>query len=276
VLKLKEKQMKRLIMALVIVILASAAFGDQLTMGKIVKDGTIQGFEKGKFRFLSAKGRFMNEQASRVTTIVLTEPKKCTYQLSSSKKEERGFFKGFNKDKFVIAATAKDIGTAIPVSKMVKLEISLDTGTSGKSGTGGEGYPIPVVDLSAFTGDFTPEQQKVMDQFKAAKKVFDDFVKENAAIVSQMDSSTGATREDYITQLRKRKIEEQPLRKALIAAYDALVNAFPEKPDEPTKTAPAAKSETKQTEQPAPPAEQPLPEPPAPDDGMSRQIQDAI
>jgi hypothetical protein len=256
--------MRRLLLGLIIVIFASTAFGDQLIMGKITKDGTFQGFDKGKFRFLSAKGRFMNEQASRVTTIVLTEPKKCTFLRSSSKKEERGFFKGFNKDKFVITTNANDPGTAIPVSKMVKLEISLDTGTGSKTGNG-EGYPIPSVDLSAFTGDFTPEQQKVMDQFKAAKKVFDDFVKENAAIVSQMDQSTGATREDYITQLRKRKLDEQPLRKALIAAYDALVNAFPEKPEDATKPASPASGDTKQKDQPAPP-----------DDGMSKQIQDAI
>lgn len=267
--------MKRLIMSLAIVVFASAVSGDQLIMGTITKDGSFQGFEKGKFRFSASKGgKLMNEQASRVTTIVLSAPKKCTYLLSSSKKEEQGFLNGFDKDKFMIAATAKDDSAIIPLRKMVKLQISPDTGAGSKSGSG-DGYPIPTVDLNAFTGDFTPEQQKVMDQFKAAKKVFDDFVKESAAIVSQMDQATGAAREDYLNQLRKRKLDEQPLRKALVMAYNALMSAFPEKPDDATKPATPASGETNRKEQPA---DQTQPAtPPTPNDyGVSKQVEDAI
>jgi hypothetical protein len=260
--------MRRLFLCLIIALFASASFGDQLMMGSITKEGSFQGFEKGKFRFYASKGnKLMNEQASRVTTIVLSKPKKCTYLLSSGKKEEHGFLKGFDKDKFMIAATAQDDSAVIPLRKMTKLDINPETSAGGKSGSG-DGYPIPSVDLSAFTGNFTPDQQKAMDNFKAAKKVFDDFVKESASMVSQMDSATGSAREDLINQLRKRKVDEQPLRKELVAAYNALMSAFPEKPEETSKqgSAPAQK------EQPAPAPEQTQP----PDDGMSKQIQDAI
>ena len=261
--------MKRLMLSLaVLVITATVSLGDQLTMGKIVKDGALQGFEKNKFRFFTSKGKFVNEQASRVTDIKLEKPKKCTYLTSTAKKEERGILKSFTKDKFTITPegkNAKDV--IIPVSKMKKLEISLDSGTSGSAGGGsGNAYPIPNVDLKAFTGEFTPEQQKVMDAFVAAKKAFDDFATASSAVVDEMNTSTGAHREELINQLRKRKIDEQPLRKDLVAAYNALAEAFPEKPDDGTKpvaqTPPPTGEETRiegEIVQPQePPVEKPL------------------
>jgi hypothetical protein len=48
-----------------------------------------------------------------------------------------------------------------------------------------------------------------------------------------MDKQTGVKREELLNKLRARKNEEQPLRKALISAYKALADAFPEPADEP-------------------------------------------
>ena len=245
--------MKRLLLSLALMAVASMTFGDQLMMNSLVKDGSFQGFEKGKFRFLTAKGKFVNEQASRVTKLVLSSPKKATYITASSKKEETAMLKGFDKEKFTFAQKdGKEV--TVPLSKMTKIEIALESETDGGKSNGGDKYPIPAVDLASFTGDFTPEQQSVLGKFKVAKQTFDDFVKETADMVSDMNKSTGAAREDLINQLRKRKIEEQPLRKNLVAAYKALVEAFPEKPDEPPKVDHPVNGGRAQIEQPDQPA----------------------
>jgi hypothetical protein len=258
----ENRNMKRLLLSLALVAFAFAALGDELVMNSVVKDGSFQGFDKNKFRFLTTKGKFANEQASRVTKLVLKSPRKAMYLTSSSKKEETALLKGFDKQKFTFVKDGKDV--VIALSKMTKVEIVPESeGKGGKGNGSGEGYPIPAVDMKSFTGDFTPEQQSALDKFKAAKSAFDDFMKESAAIVSEMDAATGAKREGFLNQLRKRKLDEQPLRKDLKAAYNALVDAFPEKPDEPSKAAQPANDGKTEVEPPAQSPESTQPEEPA-------------
>ncbi len=246
--------MKRLLLSFAMVVIASGAFGDQLIMNSITKDGSLQGFEKGKFRFYTAKSKLINEQASRVTRIELSSPKKATYQTSSSKKDETAMLKGYDKEKFTFLGKGGEEIT-VPLSKMIKMEIALESETEGgKTSGSGDEYPIPAVDLASFTGNFSPEQQAAMDRFKAAKQAFDDFMSESAAMVNEMNQASGAGREALISQLRKRKIEEQPLRKDLVAAYSALLEAFPRKPEEAAKADHSANGGQPQMEQPDKPA----------------------
>jgi hypothetical protein len=105
---------------------------------------------------------------------------------------------------------------------------------------GANKYPIPQVNVGDLEGgDLTPAQQAVIEKFKATKKIFDDFVAESSAMIDQMNKATGPNRVALLDTLRKRKGDEQPLRKELITAYKALASAFPESPDE--SAAPPAK-----------------------------------
>lgn len=224
--------MKRVLICLITIACVAGAFADQLIMNKIVKEGALQGFDKGKFRFLTEKGKFLKEQASRVSTIVLKSPKKATFLGSSSKKPEQAVLKGFDKQKFTFEKEGKEL--VIPLSKIKKLDVMQETESKSGSGNGDDGgYPIPPVNLEAFAGDnLTDAQQKALDKFKDTKKVFDDFLNVSVGMVREMDQAKGEKREQLLNQLRKRKLEEQPLRKSLVSAYDALVDAFPEEPEQ--------------------------------------------
>ena len=236
--------MRSFILSLATALLASAALGDQLVLTGQVKEGTFQGFDNGRFQFATAKGRFMKEQAGRVTKLALDKPQKVSYVTSDGKKEEAVELKGYEKRAFTFSKKgAADV--KVPQMKMKTIELLFEGG-EGEGDAGGGRYPIPAVDLNSLAGaDITPGQQAVIDEFVKAKKVFDDYFAESAAMVAAMDKATGTKREDYLNKLRQRKNDEQPLRKALLAAYNAIADAFPEPAEEPAaKPVPAASSKT--------------------------------
>jgi hypothetical protein len=217
---------------LVLVLAAVCAPGDQLViLGQAPKEGTFQGFENGRFLFLPANGKFMKEQSSRVSKIVLPTPGKASYQTTDGKTEQEAAFKGYEKGKFVFVKDGKEV--LIPALRMKQLEPTFES-EGGVGGDGGVGsYPIPKVDLSSI-GDVTPDQQAILDRFATAKKAFDDYLTASIAMKEEMDKLKGPKREELLNKLRLRKDAEQPLRKDLRTAYKALVSAFSEQ-DEAAK-----------------------------------------
>jgi len=224
--------------------LASAALGDQLVLTGQVKEGTFQGVENARFQFVTAKGRFMKEQLGRVTKMVLAKPVKVSYVTSDGKEEKDVELKGFEKRTFTFSKKGGE-DVAVPQLKMKSISLIFE-GDGAEGDAGGGRYPIPAVDLNSLAGaDITPEQQTVIDEFTNAKKAFDEFAADSAALVAEMDKATGPKREEFLNQLRQRKNDEQPLRKALLAAYNALADAFPEPSEEPAAKLAPAKSPAK-------------------------------
>ncbi|MBA4388544.1 MAG: hypothetical protein C0404_11220 [Verrucomicrobia bacterium] len=227
--------MKQMFAGVFLVLAVYAAHGDQLVVTGQSKDGAFQGFENGKFSFLTTKGRFLKEQAMRVTKMTLNTPMKASYSTTDGKDEQDVVLKGYDKSKFIFAGKdGKEITVAVAKIKSIDLSFD-DGGAGGGSIKDGTGYPIPKVDPDSFGGELTQDQQAALDKFKAAKKNFDDFLGESSAMVQQMDKMTGAKREDFLNKLRSRKNEEQPLKRDLVAAYKSLVGAFPDAPEENTR-----------------------------------------
>ena len=225
--------MKSWIAGVALVMLASAACGDQLVLGGQTKEGTFQGYENGRFFFANKRGRLMREQAIRVTKLVLSSPMRVVYVTKDGKAEEIADLTGYEKKAFTFDKKGQQV--VVPQAKMKEIGRSEEGGEGG--GDGGR-YPVPEVDLDSFAGDnVTPAQQAALDRYKTAKKKFDDYVADSTALVKEMDAATGAKREALLNQLRQRKNEEQPLKKDLIAAYNALADLFPEPADEPAPKA---------------------------------------
>ena len=217
--------MKSWIWGLVMAALTSTGMADQLVLTGQTKDGSFQKYSNGRFEFVTAKGRFMKERADRITKLVLSTPMKVTY-VTTDRKEVNAELKGYEKKAFIFGA--KDQDTTVALSKVKSIERVLDLGEGGGD-EGGTQSPIPEIDIDSFAGDsLTPAQQTALDNFKAAKKKFDDFVAKSSVLVAEMDKLTGAKREEIMNELRQRKNDEQPLRKSLTAAYNALADAFPE------------------------------------------------
>jgi len=211
-----------------VVLGASVGYADQLLiMGQQTREGTFQGFENGKIEFQDSSGRFVKEQSSRVSKLVLTAPLKAAYQTVTGKRVEDVTLKGFEKGKFIFVG--KDGKETLVVGLQVKtIEPVFEGGGGG--GDAGDRYPIPAVDLSGIVGDLSPAQQKALDGLKDAKKGFDDYVAESSAMVQEMDRLKGPKREELLNQLRIRKEKEQPLRGNLISAYKTFRDAFADAP----------------------------------------------
>lgn len=223
--------MKSWIWGLAIAAIASTGVADQLVLTGQTKEGSFQKYENGRFEFVTTKGRFLKERAERVTKLVLSSPMKVVYLTTGSKKEDSAELKGYEKKTFTF--TKKDQEATVALSKVKTIERAFEEGEGG-DGDGGSKSPIPEIDVDSFAGDdLTPAQQSALDGFKAARKKYDDFVAESSALVVEMDKQTGAKREALLNELRERKNDEQPLRKALTAAYNRLADAFPEPSEEP-------------------------------------------
>jgi hypothetical protein len=231
--------MRNTIVALIFGLVTTFSWGDQLViLGGQNKEGTFSGFDNGRILFRPDKGKFMKEQPSRVSKLVLANPTKASYTTTDGKTEEDVTFKGYEKGKFLFVKDGKDV--AVMAIKMKTLDPVFKTGGGG--GQGGGEYPIPFVDISNF-GNVTPEQQAVIDRYTAAKKVFDEFVAVSITMNQEKDRLTGAKRVAMEDDLRRRKEAEQPVKRVLVDSYKALVNTFSEQEDEAAK--PVAKPPSK-------------------------------
>lgn len=230
--------MRNTLVALILGLVAASSWGDQLViLGGQTKEGTFQGFEKGRFLFLPSKGKFMKEQPSRVSKLVLPSPTKAVYETTDGKKEEGVVFKGYEKGKFIFVKDGKEVPVMAMKMKLIEPSFESEGGDAG-----GTSYPIPKVDLANFGGDLNADQQAVLEKFTAAKKAFDAFLAESTEMVQEMDKLKGPKREQLLNELRKRKEAEQPLRNDLRVAYKALVGAFSEQGDDAPNPAEKAPS----------------------------------
>lgn len=211
------------------VLVATCASGDQLViLGGQAKDGTFQGFDGGKILFQPSKGRFMKEQPSRISKLVLTTPTKASYKTSDGKTEEGVIFKGYEKGKFIFVKDGKEV--PVTALKMKSIEPVFQTGGGG--GEGGGEYPIPPVDVASLGDNLTEGQKAIIDRFNTAKKSFDEFLAVSVGMVKEMDTLKGAKREEVMNDLRRRKEAEQPLKRALVESYKELIGAFSEGEEE--------------------------------------------
>lgn len=212
--------MKRHMAVLALWLNTVAARGDQLFASGQEKDGWFRGFEDGRFVFQPERGKVIREPRSSVTRVTLAKPAKASYQTSDGKTVTDAVLKSFERSQFVFE------DASVPAIRMKKLALAADPADAAEGDAGG-GYPIPQVDISGIGGDLAPEQQAIVGRYRGAKKAFDDYVAESARLVQEMDKATGERRTQLLNQLRLRKNAEQPLRAALVEAFNALAAAFP-------------------------------------------------
>lgn len=194
---------------------------DEWVIGGQTRQGTFLRYEDGKFIFLTEKGE-TREASSRVSRLVLPKPASVTYQTTEDRRSRSGELRGYDRRGFVLADGGREM--TLPLLKMKRLEVADVTGGAGEGRSGVElgddRYPVPNIDLRKFQGDtLTEEQHAAVERFHRAKKAFDAFVDESSRLVAEMEKSTGERRQRLLDQLRLRKLQEQPLRDALIRAY---------------------------------------------------------
>lgn len=222
----------------------AAVCADELVVGGGAHQGTFEGLANGTVQFVTSKGRFMKEQPTRISRLTVTSSNKATYVTSEKKDPETAVFKGFEKLKFIFEKDGKEV--IVHHTKMKKIDIEYESKGNGTDDGIAQIQPLDIsaIEQSAKDGLLTPAQIAILDCYKAARAAYDAFLAKSTELRNKMDAATGAAREDLLNQLRTRKNEEQPIKKALLEAQSALMSAFPESgaDNPPPQKSPPAKS----------------------------------
>lgn len=209
--------------------LAIAAGADTLNMGTKSHEGTFEGFENGKFLFRTSEGREVKEPRTSVQKLTLTEPRKVSLVRNTKADPVAMTLTGYESGKFAVKEGGKDATIPGMQVKAVTVEMEMMAGGGGGA-VDDPPRPVPAVDISGLADreDLTPAQKGTLERYKAAREKYDAFLAESSALVTQMDKATGPKREELLNVLRRRKVEEQPVKRDLEAGRAALLTAFPE------------------------------------------------
>ena len=215
--------------ALLFVLAAPTARADTLVMKGKESNGKFEGFQEDRFLFRGDGGAVRQHRAA-VDSLVLDAPCTITLVKSTGGAAEPAKLFGYGHSAFAVEQNGAR--REIPGMLVRRIEV-LASEEAGHAGGGGLGpaHPRPYVDVSGVNAaDLTPAQRTALERYKTASDRFDAFVSENAAMVAEMDRSSGARREELIGTLRVRRSKEEPLRQELNQAADALQAALPRTP----------------------------------------------
>jgi hypothetical protein len=223
------KRVPLVVVALGVVMLASATQADQITMfASKPTEGTFKGVAKGSMIVLNEKGKVTRELPSRISRITFSAPIPVTYLTSDSKKEETALLTAFEKQEYHLEKDGKPLRVA--ASKIKTMDLTSENDGGGGAGGVENAYPVPACDsavLQAAVPNPTEPQQKALARFQKAKQSFDAFLAESTTLVEKMDKAAGAKRQELLNTLRERKNKEQPIKAELVAAYSALKQLYP-------------------------------------------------
>ncbi len=204
------------------------ATADTLNLGAKSYDGTFDGFEDGRFLFRTAEGREIKEPRSSVRKLNLTEPRQVALTRTSKREPDKLTMTGYENGKFAVKADGKE--STIPGMQVRSITVEMDFQAFGAMEQADTPRPVQPIDISGLTArqDLTAEQTAVLKQYQAANGKYNAFLTESSALVEQMDKATGAKREALLNVLRRRKAEEQPVKRDLEISRTALLKAFPD------------------------------------------------
>jgi hypothetical protein len=211
---------------------------DTLIMkGNKTYEGIFQYFKNDKLYFQPKTGKLINVPRSFAEKLTLEPPSQVTVTPRGKKKIGDMKLKSYEKSNFLFDKNGEEV--SMPASQISFIEMGLDfgrgvNGPAGQDTNDGDNGNKPLIidlkELSAWMKESTPTpvQTKAFERYKTARTIYDDFVEKSAVMVKAMDKTTGATREDFLNKLRKRKNDEQPLLGELKKAEQELLAAFPE------------------------------------------------
>lgn len=202
--------------------------------------GTFQGYEKNEFLFTESGGTQHKIPKAKVTSVEVDQPCEARLRRSGKSTIEAVSLIGYDKLQFSFETNGK----RFPLSAMNVTSLSVFRAMAG----GGEEGPddstafIAPIDTSSLENrtDLTPTQQAALQRYKTARKNYDDFVSRSTDLMTTASTAQGPKRAEILTELRKRKQEEQPVKAELQAAGSALLNEC--------KDVPAAVKEQSYTE----------------------------
>ena len=201
---------------------------DVLTVGTKKYTGSFEGYRDGFFHFRSDKGEMLKKERRKVQRLNLGEP--CKVFLATTGKGGSGdaLLKEYKSLKFVFQNGKKD--KRVFARKIQSISIDRpgeDGGNRGKARNGNLAIAtINVSDLEKLE-NLSIKQSSALKNYKNARAVYDEFLRESSELVAKMDKSRGGSREKLLKKLQFRKNEEQPIKNSLNAAIEQMKVQFP-------------------------------------------------
>lgn len=201
---------------------------DKIITAMSAETGTFEKYSNNKFTFKTDKGATLELAKATVRQLILDEPVSCSLTKSGNSKPEKAELAGYDKLKFTFLQNKKKIILSAMNIKSIKADPVYAEGSGGGTVDDGNAV-IPAIDVSGFEGaEMTESQRKTLEMYKAVRKRYETFIIESSRMVKQMDTASGAKREELLSALRIRKNQEQPFRIEMSSAQKALLAAFPD------------------------------------------------
>ena len=201
---------------------------DVLNIGSKTQSGTLEGYDGRNFQFRDANGNLLAVPRSSVKALKLDQPRKGEVVIGGKPPSpEKMLVRGFADGEFLLTENGKDLSVMGMRVNRIKLDPLPPSGRDAESVAVRQ---IADAEINTLLDrpDLTAEKKAILEQYKAAKRKYRDFVAESSSMVATMDTLTGMERQKVLNDLRIRKAEEQPLKREMDENQDALIKAFPE------------------------------------------------
>lgn len=226
----KADMIRRMMQAAVVLALCTSAtaWADILKIGSKTQSVMLEGYNGRNFQFREANGRVLAVPRSSVKELKLDEPRKGEVVISGKPPSpDKMLVRGFSDGQFLLTENGKDFSVMGMRVSSIKLDPLPKSGRASESDAVLQITDAEINKLLARPG-LTADQKATLEQYKAVKAKYRDFVAENSTMVATMDTLKSAERQKVLNDLRIRKVEEQPLKREMEARQSALIEAFPE------------------------------------------------
>ncbi len=205
-----------------------ASRADELRVGSATHQGFFVGVEDGVILFRTESGTLLKEPRTSVRSLDLDEARPVSVLYNTSREVDRAMLAGYERGRFNVRLSGEE--TSIPGMHVRTIKV-FDTPPGGNALPGADvPHAISLIDTAALRNnpDLTALQSSVLDQYEGARSRYEAFLGKSSAMVMEMDGATGNRREELLNDLRRRKLEEQPVKRDMETASSALLSAFSE------------------------------------------------
>jgi len=225
------KKMSRIMgMAVLLGALVSMTRADEIMVGATTQNGILEGYDGRHFQFYEREtGKVLTISRTSVKQLKLDPPRKGEVLAIGKSEPRKVVVHGYAKGKFLFAEDKKPLAImGMNVKRLSLASVSRFTGSSEPMQEAVQTIADADIQVLQARTDLTAGQQATLESYTDAKARYQTFVAESSALVSKMDTLTGADRIAALQDLRLRKEAEQPLRRELAVRQRELISAFPE------------------------------------------------
>ena len=214
-------------LAAIAVLAISPCRADVIKTAMREEKGSFSAYKDSKFFFKTEKGRTVELPKGTVRKLTLKEPVQVSFLRKGKSKKESALLLGYDKLQFSFEQKKKKMSLSGMNVSSIRAQVATSAGDGAGGTTDGNTF-IAAVDLSGVdVAALGAAQKSAIASYTATRKQYESFLSKSSAMVTEMDRASGARREQLLSELRRRKNQEQPIRLQMSSAHKSLLSAFP-------------------------------------------------